>query len=491
MQASRLHAVTRGRTAVPWAGLLVAAALAAAACGSRGSPLPPLRIVPATISPVAVARLGDRVYVEFTAPDQDSEGAVPGDIVRIEVYAVTTQPEARRPRPPVDEDWFDAATLVATFDVKPPDFVPPPADEADDLVALDDLAAPDDLATPADLAALEDNAAPEDNAALEDTAAPEETAAPEDLAVPNGIVVQGDDVTVVERLTPEALVPVIIGEPDDEDEEEEEEDEEARVVPRPLVAPPFEPLPIRSYVAVAISSRERMGDPSPVADVPLVEPPAPPSDLPVVTYTEDAVEVAWAEPATLRRQVQPDTPEPPLLESRAVIEWPRGSEYAIYDHTAWDPDAERLEPLATLDEEPMFTDSDVAFGETRCYAVRVVDYVGATPVEGPASPATCVELVDTFPPAAPTGLIAVADGTGISLVWDPNGEGDLAGYVVLRGNAPDATLQRLTAGPVEATAYQDTGVTPGERYVYRVQALDSSIPPNVSPPSEAVTETAR
>ena len=453
--------MTRGRSAVPWAGLLVTAALAAAACGSRGSPLPPLRIVPATIAPVEVARLGDRVYVEFTAPDQDSDGTIPGDIVRIEVYAVTTQPDARRPRPPVDEDWFDVATLVATFDVTPPDFVPPPADEAEGARAANDTAAPDD---------------------------PE---AEDGIAVPHGIVAQGDDVTVMEHLTPEALVPVIIGEPDDEDEEEEEEDEEARVVPRPLAAPPFEPLPIRSYVAVAISSRDRMGDPSAVADVPLVEPPPPPSGLPVVTYAEDTIEVTWTEPATLRRRVQEDTPEPPLLASRAAIEWPRGSEYAIYDHVGWDPEAERLEPLATLDGEPMFTDGDVAFGEIRCYAVRVVDYAGATPVEGPASPATCVDLVDTFPPAAPTGLIAVADGTGISLVWDPNGEGDLAGYVVLRGNAPDATLQRLTAGPVEATAYQDTGVTPGERYVYRVQALDSSIPPNVSPPSEAVTETAR
>ena len=446
------HAVTRGCPAVPWAWLLVAAALAAA-CGSRGQPLPPLRIVPATITPVEVTRLGDRVYVEFTAPEQDSDGTIPGDIVRIEVYAVTTQPERERPRAPVDEDWFDAATLVAEFEVESPDSVPPPED------------ATESAPSPAD-----------------------ET---EDGPWPVQVVAQGDDVTVVEHLTPETLVPVVIGDPDDEDEEEDDEEEEdERPVPRPVVAPPFEPLPIRTYVAVAISSRERMGDPSPIADLPLTDPPAPPPGLPVVTYTEETVEVAWTEPATFRRRVQPDTPEPPLLLSRAVIEWPRGSEYAVYDHASWDLDAERPEPLASPGEEQIFEGS-VAFGEIRCYVVRVIDYVGTTPIQGPASLASCVVPVDTFPPAAPTGLIAVADGNGISLVWDPNGEEDVAGYVVLRGGAPDATLQRLTAGPLVVTAFQDTRVTPGERYVYRVQAIDDSIPPNVSPLSEAVTETAR
>ena len=444
--------MTRGCPAVAWAWLL-AAALLAAACGSRGSPLPPLRIVPATITPVEVTRLGDRVYVEFIAPEEDSDGTTPGDIVRIEVYAVTTRPELRQPRPPVDEDWFDAATLVATFDVEPPDAAPSP----DDATGVSTL--------------------PEDAA--------------EGALAPAPVVAQGDDVTVVERLTPETLKPVIIGEPDDEDEEEEDEDEPVRQVPRPVVAPPFEPLPIRTYVAVAISSRERMSDPSPIADLPLTQPPPPPSGLPVVTYTEESVEVTWTRPPTFRRPVHLENPEPPLLSSRAVLEWPRGSEYAVYDQAGWDPDAERPEPLGPPGDEPTLTENSVVFGETRCYAVRVVDYVGTTPVAGPASLANCVQPADTFPPAAPTGLIAVADGNGISLIWDPNREGDLAGYIVLRGRASDATLQRLSAGPVVATAFQDTRVTPGERYVYRIQALDGSIPPNVSPPSEAVAETAR
>jgi fibronectin type 3 domain-containing protein len=100
-------------------------------------------------------------------------------------------------------------------------------------------------------------------------------------------------------------------------------------------------------------------------------------------------------------------------------------------------------------------------------------------------------LTDTFPPVAPAGLIAVADADGISLIWDENTEPDLAGYLVLRGTAPDATLQPLTVEPIEVTAYQDIDVTAGGRYVYRIVAVDTAVPPNASPPSAPVTEVAR
>ncbi|MYK89397.1 MAG: hypothetical protein F4018_14265 [Acidobacteria bacterium] len=63
--------------------------------------------------------------------------------------------------------------------------------------------------------------------------------------------------------------------------------------------------------------------------------------------------------------------------------------------------------------------------------------------------------------------------------------------MVLRGTPPDATLQPLTVEPLVETAFQDTDVTAGGRYVYRVLALDTAVPPNASPLSAPVTETAR
>ena len=469
--------------------------VATAACGARGSPRPPLRIVPGTIAAEAT-RLGGRVYLEFTAPDQDSDGATPGDIERIEVYALTAQPTDERPRESFSDDWLEAATLIAALPVRPPDALP-----------VD----PERETPPALVADVTDR-----NRAAGDPVAVFE-------------VGQGEAVTVVEWLTPETLLPVTVGDPDDEDEEEEE-DETDRVAPMPFVPPPFPDPAIRSYVAFGISSRGRMADPSALVDVPLVAPPHPPAP-PAVSYTEESVELVWEEPPTFRLPVQAEEVEPPILESTPILEGPRPSEYVVYDLVAsGDPDVERparlgeprrdaertdddVERPARLGEprrdaertddverparlgEPIrdaeHTDDDVEFGATRCYAVRVLDYAGELEILGDASPATCVVLTDTFAPEAPTGLIALADTNAISLVWDENGEEDVAGYVILRGTAPDATLQPLTVEPLAETAYQDTDVTSGERYIYQVRALDTATPPNASPPSEPVTETAR
>ena len=100
--------------------------------------------------------------------------------------------------------------------------------------------------------------------------------------------------------------------------------------------------------------------------------------------------------------------------------------------------------------------------------------------------------VDLFPPAPPARVVAVADEGGISLIWEPNAEPDVAGYMVLRGEASDATLQPLTPTPVAEPRFRDTHVSAGKKYVYAVVALDSRLPvANVSAESNRVEETAR
>ncbi len=445
-----------------------------AACGARGAPLPPLIILPGTILSPEATRIGDRVYLEFDAPDSDSDGTTPGDIDWLEVYALTTQPTDRRPREEFSEDWLDAATLIAVLPVRIPDALA--------------AALPDASSEPE----------PELADILEDVQNRE--AATGQVAFFE--VVQGEAVTVVERLTPETLVPVTVGDWDEEDEENEEAEETDRILPMPLVSPPAPEPPIRSYVAFGVSSRNQVGAPSAVADVPLVTPPPPPGPA-RVSYTAESIEIVWEEPPTLRLAVQAEEVEPPTLNSVPVVEGQEPSAYVVYDVAAsGDPDVERPQLLVGPAAEASYADSELTFSEVRCYAVRVLDYVVSRRLQnqppanglqllGDASPATCVVLTDTFQPAAPAGLIAVADTDGISLVWDENSEDDLAGYVVLRGTPPDATLQPLTAEPIVETAYQDTGVTAGRRYVYRVLALDNAVPPNASPLSEPVTEIAR
>lgn len=290
---------------------------------------------------------------------------------------------------------------------------------------------------------------------------------------------------------------------DDEDDEEEDDDEgDARRLSLPHVGPPLPPPVIRSYVAFGVSSRGREGGPSSIESIPLVDAPGPPGP-PAVEYTAASVSVTWEAPATLRMPVQdpsyavsddPDAePLGPPLTARPIIEWGEPSSYVVYDVAGLGsgmpfPRPERLRPPGRTES---YFDSDITFGETRCYAVRVLDAVGELEIEGPESPATCVVLTDTFAPAAPTGMVAVADDDAISLVWNANSESDLAGYRILRATAPDATLQPLGLEPVERTTYRDARVEPGQRYWYAVQAVDTAVPPNLSPPSPRIAETAR
>jgi fibronectin type 3 domain-containing protein len=133
----------------------------------------------------------------------------------------------------------------------------------------------------------------------------------------------------------------------------------------------------------------------------------------------------------------------------------------------------------------------VTFGVERCFEVRPVDQVFGVAVVGPASPPTCITPRDTFPPAAPKSLQAIAGSGVINLIWDANTEADLAGYIVLRGDAPGDTLQAITPEPVSATTYRDESVRPGTRYVYAVVAVDRAVPQNVSAQSNRAEETAR
>jgi hypothetical protein len=97
-------------------------------------------------------------------------------------------------------------------------------------------------------------------------------------------------------------------------------------------------------------------------------------------------------------------------------------------------------------------------------------------VQGLPSKAIEVNTADSFPPAVPQGLVAVADTAGhaIDLSWTPNSDSDLAGYRVYRrdlhGNQP---AQRIASPGIE-TSYRDAQVLAGGSYAYTVSAVDES-----------------
>ena len=134
----------------------------------------------------------------------------------------------------------------------------------------------------------------------------------------------------------------------------------------------------------------------------------------------------------------------------------------------------------------------IEFGRERCYTVRAIRGDATTTAVSEPSSRVCVTPLDIFPPAAPAGLVALPSEGGVSLIWEPNNEPDLGGYLVLRREVGSATLRQLTDSPIPEARFRDSAITPGVRYSYSVVAVDRQIPlPNRSPESEPVEEAPR
>ena len=192
----------------------------------------------------------------------------------------------------------------------------------------------------------------------------------------------------------------------------------------------------------------------------------------------------------------PEAPAAPLtrLESRPIVEWPPASTYELFETSGPEVDGPAAAPERLNDTplaEPAYTEPRGEYGAERCYAVRTLDVIAGFDVRSRLSPVTCVTFVDTFPPAAPEALAAVASQGEVSLLWRPNDEDDVAGYLVLRGLPGDETLQPLTDEPLVENNYRDVTAEPGVRHVYAVRAVDDAVPPNLSEPSDRVEATAR
>ena len=139
-----------------------------------------------------------------------------------------------------------------------------------------------------------------------------------------------------------------------------------------------------------------------------------------------------------------------------------------------------------------YQDQNFKFGEKYTYIVRAVSLgTLARQVESLNSPTVEAAPVDTFAPAAPTGLsIGPAPGR-LSLFFAANSESDLAGYLIYRSTNPDlpkADWTLLTNALLTRTTFTDENVDPGKTYYYYVKAVDTS--GNKSEPSEVRSDTA-
>lgn len=412
-------------------------------CGMRGPPLPPLVFVPGSVTNLEIERVDNEVFITLEVPSVNSDGIQPADLDRLEVYGLTTQVDPNQPvfLLPLTE-WLEYATLVATIVVE----------QSDGVMETD-------------------------------------------VEVETGqsqLLRQGEEVTVVESLTPEVVAPVLV-KPEINENEEEQTEFGMPVKPLSLVLAATPPPPRRTYVVVGVSTQGRQGLPSERLDITLGGAATAPG-APTITYTETVMSLKWVAPRSVRLPIQ-ELIDDSLLLSEPIVEWPDETKYFVYavstdgDSTA---ERERIEPLNVIPTvETSYLESGITFGSELCFSVRALDEIDSLPVQGPASPSTCVTPVDTFAPEPPVGLLAVASQDAISLAWDPSPEVDISGYLVLRRTDPGATLQPLTPEPITETTFRDVDIRSDQRYVYAVQAVDNAIPPNISLPSLEIREQAR
>ena len=222
--------------------------------------------------------------------------------------------------------------------------------------------------------------------------------------------------------------------------------------------------------------------PAPATDTPNAAAQAVPGDKPAPPPCVPA-------PATLLRAKLISTYPPPVYGFMVYEMAPAGFTPPKQEPGAVPPYPLLLTPAPV--QAGTWNDSRFVVGVDRCYSVRLVMTVGQISSESAGTPTVCVKTVDTFPPAAPKNLQAVASEGTVSLIWDANTEADLAGYIVLRGAAGSDKLTAITPTPIKETTFRDTKVRAGVRYAYVVVAVDTATPQNVSAQSSRVEETAR
>ncbi|HEX6850530.1 MAG TPA: hypothetical protein VF139_03925 [Candidatus Polarisedimenticolaceae bacterium] len=155
--------------------------------------------------------------------------------------------------------------------------------------------------------------------------------------------------------------------------------------------------------------------------------------------------------------------------------------YRAVGDGAYDEAPVHLQPVTGT----RYLDAAVVPGTAYRYRVRRVLADGVPRRESAATAEVRVAAEDRFPPAAPTGLVAVQEGAAVRLFWNPGAERDLRGYrVFARTNGGE--WRRVGPDPVLEPSLLDREVRVGERIAYRVTAVDRTTPPNESAPSEIV-----
>jgi len=222
------------------------------------------------------------------------------------------------------------------------------------------------------------------------------------------------------------------------------------------------------YALKVVNKKKQDAGLSNIVSLSVIPLPVPPGNVRVISLGEQHTELGWDIP-TLNNDGTPVNP--PTL-------------FNVYRRVDLQSPETRLNPAPL--KEGRFKDESIELGKSYVYSVRPVAETPSGPVEGEDSQLLEVTNDDTYPPKPPGELTAISSGEGISLVWLPNTEADLAGYQVYR-SGPDKKFQRLQDQLLTTASIIDKSVEKGQTYFYRVKAVD--LRGNESQFSEEVSDT--
>ena len=201
---------------------------------------------------------------------------------------------------------------------------------------------------------------------------------------------------------------------------------------------------------------------------PLPKPAAPPTTTPPAGSPTTSGTTPLATPPTTLGATKPASASPVAAvpgtgaESHAGFWVYRRAKVGAYDRPLFADPAEAR----------AFVDASAAPGQEWCYVVRAV--ISSEPViESTSSNEACLTAADITPPAAPSGLTALARAGALEVRWSPSLEPDLAFYRVYRASVNGAA-ERLAEVPAGTTVFADQTALAGHAYRYTVTAVDRS-----------------
>ena len=168
------------------------------------------------------------------------------------------------------------------------------------------------------------------------------------------------------------------------------------------------------YAVTATRDKKRVSELSPLAAIVPRVPPDRPLDL-VAVVEESRVCLDWWPPPAMLDGTRP-----------AVV-----AGYAVYRREAAEEEFDDQPIGVALGAGPTWTrrcGPDHAY----VYTVRAAPVAELPLILGPAADPVAVSTKDVFPPAAPEGLLVLAESGGTRLVWNPSLAPDLAFYRVYR-----------------------------------------------------------